>query len=55
MTLERGTCVHILEGHAGRSDCVSMTQDGRRAVSGSEDSTMRVWEGSDLPPTLIHS
>ncbi len=33
-----------LEGHTGGVDSVSVTPDGRRAVSGSRDTTVRVWD-----------
>jgi len=47
--LETGSCLRVLEGHAGRVRSVSVTPDGCRAVSGSgsaiskEDNTLRVW------------
>jgi small GTP-binding protein len=34
----------ILKGHEGPIYFVAMTADGRRAVSGSEDNTVRVWD-----------
>jgi WD40 repeat protein len=36
--------VRTLEGHLKGVTCVSMTPDSRRAVSGSEDDTLRVWD-----------
>ncbi len=42
--LESGQCRHTLEGHRDWVDRVSVTPDGRRAVSGSHDRTLRVWD-----------
>jgi WD40 repeat protein len=42
--LETGTCLRALEGHAGRIGLVRLNSDGRRAVSSSEDHTLRVWD-----------
>ncbi|MCR4321230.1 MAG: NB-ARC domain-containing protein [Candidatus Brocadiaceae bacterium] len=36
--------LHTLEGHTREVSTVSLTPDGRRAVSGSGDSTLRVWD-----------
>jgi WD40 repeat protein len=33
-----------LEGHGGEVTAVAVTPDGRRAVSGSDDNTLKVWE-----------
>jgi WD40 repeat protein len=38
-----------LQGHTGRIQAVEMTADGRRAVTGSRDRTLRIW---DLGQTL---
>ena len=34
----------VLKGHSGRVYGVAITADGRRAVSGSDDETVRVWD-----------
>ena len=36
--------LRTLAGHTGSVDAVSLTPDGRRAVSGSWDETLRVWD-----------
>jgi WD40 repeat protein len=41
--LESGACLRTLEGHSSSVWSVIVTGDGRRAVSGSEDKTLRVW------------
>ncbi len=35
--------LRTLEGHSGRVNAVAVTSDGRTALSGSEDRTLRVW------------
>ena len=42
--LESGQCLRMLEGHKNSVRCVSITPDGRRAISGSSDCTLRVWD-----------
>jgi WD40 repeat protein len=42
--LETGKCLHTLEGHRRGVSSVSVTPDGRRAVSASMDKTLRVWD-----------
>jgi WD40 repeat protein len=42
--LESGREIRTLEGHAGRVRAVALTPDGRRAVSGSDDKTLKVWD-----------
>ena len=37
------TCLRILEGHTDGVKAIMITPDSRRAVSGSEDNTLRVW------------
>ncbi len=37
-------CLKTLEGHTYRVNAVVVTPDGRRAVSGSADNTLRVWD-----------
>ena len=41
--LVRNACLRVLEGHTGTVFSVALCADGRRAVSGSEDGTLRVW------------
>ena len=38
-------CLKILEGHTAEIFCIDITPDGRRAISGSADSTLRIWDG----------
>jgi WD40 repeat protein len=44
--LETGECVRVLEGHTGSVSAVSITPDGRKAVSGGSvpDDTIRLWD-----------
>jgi hypothetical protein len=42
--LASGRCVQTLEGHSEGVRSVALSLDGRYAVSGSRDKTMRVWE-----------
>jgi len=42
--LESGRCVRELEGHEAEVHAVVMTADGKRAVSGSLDTTLRIWD-----------
>ncbi|MFA7158472.1 MAG: hypothetical protein WC299_04145, partial [Kiritimatiellia bacterium] len=42
--LESGECLHILKGHSYGVLSVSVTPDGRWAVSGGVDKTLRVWD-----------
>jgi WD40 repeat protein len=37
-------CLQVLEGHTGSVWAVAVTPEGRRAVSGSSDKTLRVWD-----------
>jgi WD40 repeat protein/serine/threonine protein kinase len=37
-------CVHVLEGHTGCVESVDIGLDGRLAISGSRDRTVRVWD-----------
>ena len=40
----RPQCLRTLEGHTDSVKSVSVSPDGRRAVSGSSDTTLRVWD-----------
>jgi hypothetical protein len=39
-----GALIRTLTGHAGKVFAVSVTPDGRQAVSGAEDKTLKVWD-----------
>ena len=39
-----GPLVRILEGHTSLVDAVAVTPDGRYAISGSSDNTLKVWD-----------
>ena len=49
-----GASLRVLEGHSGWVNAVALSADGRRAVSGSGDNTVRVWDlhGSEPPRVL---
>ena len=40
----RPQCIQILQGHLGEVTSVNLTPDGSRAVSGSRDRTLRIWD-----------
>jgi len=42
--LERGVCLQILEEHKDLVTSVSVTPDGKLAISGSNDATCQVWD-----------
>ena len=42
--LKRCECLHTLKGHSDSVTSVTVTPDGRRAVSASWDKTLKVWE-----------
>ncbi|MBN2702766.1 MAG: hypothetical protein JXR23_01010, partial [Pontiellaceae bacterium] len=42
--LESGQCLKILEGHSDSVSSVALSPDGRRAISGSSDKAVRVWD-----------
>ncbi len=44
LTQAGGPLLRTLEGHAGPVLAVAVTRDGRRAISGSGDNTVRVWD-----------
>jgi WD40 repeat protein len=37
-------CLQVLEGHTGRITAIALSVDAARAISGSADSTLRVWD-----------
>ena len=37
-------CLQVLVGHTGEVPAVALTPDGKQAVSGSDDHTLRVWD-----------
>ena len=45
-TLAKRFSIHLsrLEGHTSSVTSVAVADDGRRAISGSEDHTLRVWD-----------
>ncbi len=52
---ESGVARWVLRGHTDSINCVDVSPDGTRLVSGSEDYTLAVWElGSDIPVSLRH-
>jgi WD40 repeat protein len=42
--LVSGKALHVLRGHEREVNAVVLTGDGRYAVSGSEDWTLKVWD-----------
>jgi WD40 repeat protein len=44
LTLPGGPLLRTLEGHTGRVSALAITPDGGRAISGSWDKTLRVWD-----------
>ncbi|HJH31809.1 MAG TPA: hypothetical protein C5S50_06455 [Methanosarcinaceae archaeon] len=36
--------LQTLEGHTGGVNAVAVTPDGKHAISGSDDNTLRVWD-----------
>ena len=41
---ERGECVRTLDGHLGSVEAVAALPDGKRALSGSVDHTLKLWD-----------
>jgi WD40 repeat protein len=44
LTPPGGPLLRTLEGHSGSVNAVAVTPDGRKAVSGSFDNTLKVWD-----------
>ena len=44
LTPPGGPLIRTLEGHTYRVNAVAVTADGRRAVSASDDTTLRIWD-----------
>lgn len=42
-----GKCVHVLAGHTGRINAVSVSEDNRLAATASDDGTARIWSLDD--------
>ena len=42
--MKTGDAVRVLTGHTAFVACVAVTPDGRRAISGSFDRALRVWD-----------
>ena len=42
--LRTGRCTHVLNGHTGSLTSISVTPDGRLALTGSGDRTARLWD-----------
>ena len=36
-------CIHVMKGHTGAVNAVTVTGDGSKTVSGSSDTTVKVW------------
>jgi WD40 repeat protein len=42
--VESGHCLRTLEGHTDTVNSVCLSTDGRNALSGSSDKTLKLWE-----------
>jgi len=42
--IQKGEEIRTLKGHTGSVWSVSISPDGRYAISGSEDNTIKVWD-----------
>ena len=51
LTAPGGSLIRMFPGHAGPVTAVAVTPDGRFAVSGSADATLRVWSGHRPTPS----
>ncbi|MDA1052928.1 MAG: serine/threonine protein kinase [Planctomycetota bacterium] len=50
--------IRVLEGHEGQVNCMEMFADGKYALSGGNDGTLRLWDlatGNELPRSMKHS
>jgi len=41
---ETGACLNTLKGHTFWTSCITISPDGRSALSGSQDKTIRLWD-----------
>ncbi|OJK02158.1 hypothetical protein ASPACDRAFT_50846 [Aspergillus aculeatus ATCC 16872] len=44
---EWGACLQVVEGHRDRVRAVAFSPDGERIVSGSDDTTLRIWDANN--------
>lgn len=44
--LASGKCIHVLAGHSGRVNTVTVSEDGATLITASDDSTARVWDAN---------
>jgi WD40 repeat protein len=51
-SIRHGRPWHTLNGHFGPADTVAVTCDGSRAVSASDDGTLKVWDLRTFKPFL---
>lgn len=42
--LHTGQCRHVLSGHTGKINGITISEDGRWAATASEDGSVRVWD-----------
>ena len=55
MSVQPGTCEQVFHGHTDGVTSVAVSGDGKWAISGSEDATVRVWYVERRPGPLILS